>query len=31
MKIEDDKDLAPYLEKDLNELNQSFTQLTLCC
>ena len=28
MKIEDDKDLVPYLEKDLNELNQSFTQLT---
>tara|TARA_B100000989_G_scaffold112589_1_gene82664 strand:- start:15199 stop:16404 length:1206 start_codon:yes stop_codon:yes gene_type:complete len=28
MKIEDDKDFVPYLEKDLNELNQSFTQLT---
>jgi len=28
MKIEDDKDLVPYLEKDLSKLNKTFSELT---
>ena len=28
MKIEDDKDLVPHLEKDLSGLNKSFSDLT---